>query len=99
MQVGEGENVIMYSSKCMTENHLNVSSSFHVDVQIHREHYEYLCDEAESQQLSPAIYWNYLGNLPYVYSKFVQKEAVGIYYIPWPAEKLLPKIPTQTCLP
>ena len=22
-----------------------------------------------------------------------------IYYIPWPAKKLLPKIPTQTCLP
>jgi len=22
-----------------------------------------------------------------------------IYYIPWPAKKLLPKIPTQTCPP
>ncbi len=35
-------------------------------LRIHREHYEYLCYEAESQQLSPAIYWKqgiYLGNL------------------------------------
>jgi len=26
--------------------------------------------------------------IPYVYSKFVQQEAVGIYYIPWPAKKI-----------
>jgi len=37
--------------------------------------------------------------VPYVHSKFVQQEAVGIYYIPWPAKKLLLKIFTQVCLP
>jgi len=35
----------------------------------------------------------------YVCFKFVWEEAVRIYYIPWPAEKLLPKIRTQTRLP
>ncbi len=37
--------------------------------------------------------------VPYVNSKFVRQEAVGIYYTPWPAKKLLPKICTQACLP
>ncbi len=27
------------------------------------------------------------------------REAAGIYYIPWPDKKLLPKILTQVCLP
>ncbi len=31
----------------------------------------------------------------YVHSKFVRQEALGIYYIPWPPKKLLPKICTQ----
>jgi len=39
------------------------------------------------------------GSIPYVHSKFVRQEAVGIYYKPWPAKKLLPKIRTQVCLP
>ncbi len=30
-----------------------------------------------------------------VRSKFVRQEAVKIYYIPWPAKKLLPKILTK----
>ncbi len=33
--------------------------------------------------------------LPYVCFKFVQQEAVGIYYIPWPPKKLLPKFLTK----
>jgi len=40
-----------------------------------------------------------LGYILYVHSKFVQQEAAGIYYIPWPAKKLLPKFLTQVCLP
>jgi len=38
-------------------------------------------------------------HLPYVHSKFIWQEAVVIYYIPWPAKKLLPKILTQVSLP
>jgi hypothetical protein len=29
--------------------------------------------------------------LPFVHSKFVQQEAVGIYKIPWPAKKISAK--------
>ncbi len=51
--------------------------------------------------LSQLYYWDthtYLKIL-YACSKFVQQEEVPIYYIPWPAKKLLPKICTQTFLP
>jgi len=30
---------------------------------------------------------------------FILQEAVGIYHMPWPAKKLLPKICKQVCLP
>ena len=37
--------------------------------------------------------------LLYVLDKFARHQAAGIYYTPWPAKKLLPKILTQICLP
>jgi hypothetical protein len=37
--------------------------------------------------------------LPYVCFKFVRQEAVGIYYIPWPAKKIAAQISYQGCLP
>ena len=35
----------------------------------------------------------------FVCNKLARHQAVGIYYIPWPAKKLLPKIRPQVCLP
>ena len=37
--------------------------------------------------------------LLYVRNKFARHHASGIYYIPLPAKKMLPKILTQICLP
>ncbi len=38
-------------------------------------------------QMKKFVYFLGVFNVPYVHSKFVQQEAVGIYYIPWPAKK------------
>jgi len=37
--------------------------------------------------------------IPYVCFKFVRQEAVGIYYIPWPAKKIAAQISYQGCMP
>ncbi len=37
--------------------------------------------------------------LPMFILSLSNSDEAGIYYIPWPAKKLLPKILTQVCLP
>ena len=39
------------------------------------------------------------GRLSYVYFQFIRHQAAGIYYLTWPAKKLLPKTLTQVYLP
>jgi hypothetical protein len=46
-----------------------------------------LCIPALDQGVYYYVYVVTVSDLPYVHSKFVRQEAVGIYYVPWTAKK------------